>query len=83
MTNDHIYSKYSEVLLHRSQHPMMRLPEHTSGDHMLVNLQTLVYHMIHEVPGAAEYVKRQTELMDELSRKEGIGSVLDVPAENL
>lgn len=83
MTNDHIYTRYSAVLLHRSHQHHLRLPEHTSGDHILTNLQTLVYHMIHEVPGAAEYVKRQTELMDELSRKEGIGSVLDVPAESL
>jgi len=83
MTNDHIYSKFSEALIVRSQHPSQRCADHNSADYVVAHLQSLIYHMINEIPECAEYVKRDTELITELNNAEGVVSWLEVPAASL
>ena len=85
MTNDDdiIFSKFIQKLNERAEYVGNKMDGGICSDYGFGYLQSLVYQMVLEVPGAAEYLKWQTEQLSKLQEVENGPSELAVPDESL
>ena len=83
MTNDDIYARFIEKLYDRAHYVGTKMDGGICSDYGFGYMQSLVYNMVLEVPGAAEYLKKHTELLSKLQEVENGPSELAVPDESL
>lgn len=83
MTNDDIYIQFIQKLHERARHEGNKMDGGTDPAYGFGYMQSLVYNMVLEVPGAAEYLKKHTELLSKLQEIENGHSELAVPDESL
>lgn len=85
MTNDDdiLFSKFIQKLNERAEYVGNKMDGGTDSAYGFGYLQSLVYQMVLEVPGAAEYLKWHTEQLSKLVEIENGPSELAVPDESL
>ena len=83
MTNDDIYIRFIQKLHERAEYVGNKMDGGTDSAYGFGYMQSLVWNMVLEVPGAAEYLKVHTELLSKLQEVENGPSELAVPDESL
>lgn len=82
MTNDDIFIKFIQKLNERAEYVGNKMDGGIDSAYGFGYMQSLVWNMVLEVPGAAEYLKKHTELLSKLQEMENGPSELAVPAES-
>lgn len=72
MTNndDAIFSKFIQKLNERAEYVGNKMDGGTDSAYGFGYMQSLVYHMVLELPGAAEYLREHTKLLSKLQEME-------------
>lgn len=83
MTNDILYRKFIETLTVRNEYICSLNSSVGSYDYGYGYMQSLVYHMLNDIPEIAEYLKREIEQMTKLNALEGIPSQSTVSTDNI
>jgi len=85
MTNDDdiIFSKFIQKLNERAEYVGNKMDGGIDSAYGFGYMQSLVYNMVLEVPGAAEYLQKHTELLQRLQVMEEGQLELAAPYESL
>lgn len=83
MTNEDIYARFIEKLYERAYYVGSRVNGGICSEYGFGYMQSLVFNMVLEVPGAAEYLKHHTGVLSRLQEMENGPSMLAVPDESL